>query len=52
MLARRIPPLLCLLFSAMALARIGEPFDQKTEVGRLTGSTSTPVIEALVQKAF
>jgi len=126
MLARRILPLLCLLFSAIALARIGEPFDQKTferlnsegkpilvavhadwcttckaqeqvlaglvqrpgfktlsllridydsqkdaarafhvterstlivfrggkEVGRLTGATSAPVIEALVQKAY
>jgi thioredoxin 1 len=126
MLARRTFPLLLLLLSAIALARIGEPFDQKTfdrlnadgkpilvavhadwcttckaqeqvlsdlvqqpsfkslsllridfdsqketlrgfhvverstlivfrggkEVGRLTGATSKPVIEALLQKAF
>ena len=126
MRARRIFPLLLLLFGAMASARIGEPFDQKTfdrlnsdgkpilvavhadwcttckaqeqvlsnlvqrpgfkslsllridfdsqkdtlrafhvierstliafrggkEVGRLTGATSAPVIEALLQKAF
>jgi len=30
MLARRIFPLLLLLFSTMTLARVGEPFDQKT----------------------
>jgi thioredoxin 1 len=126
MLARRIFPLVLLLFSTMVFARIGEPFDQKTfdrlnsdgkpilvavhadwcttckaqeqvlsslvqrpgfrslsllrvdfdsqkdmlrafhvidrstlivfrggkEVGRLTGATSTPVIEALLQKAL